>query len=98
MISTLPPFWYALTGTPYDPTASMTPSFIAPVTATSWVRVTDSMLRELSFSNRGEAEQYLQQRGFTQTIDVLVWEAHPPTFVETMRYTTIRIVEMRVHS
>ena len=99
MMSDLPSFWYALTGIPHDPLTSMTPpSFIAPITATSWVRVTDAMLRELSFSTLAQAEQFLQQRGLVKTVDPLVWEAQPPTFVETMMYKTIRIVELRVYS
>ncbi len=99
MISNLPSFWYALTGIVHDPLVSMAaPSFVTPITSASWVRVTDSMLKELSFSSHGEAERFLLQRGFRQTVDVLVWDAVPPTFVETMMYKTIRIVEMRVYS
>jgi len=98
MISDLPSFWYAMTGLPVDPMTIANPSFAAPVTAASWVRVTDAMLRELSFSTLSQAEQFLSQRGLVQTADPLVWAASPYVFVETMQYNVIRIVELRVYS
>lgn len=95
-------------GTPAAPQFSD----LAVVPATSWVPIVDFHQRMLSFSTQGAVEQYIAQKGFVQSSDPLIWVvqpdfntvvdnifASPPAiFVETTRYTQIRVVVMRVYA
>lgn len=98
-----PTNWFALTGVPvqppdvYIPVSTLpNPVFAPTIPASEWVRVTDYHLNELSFSSLVNAETFLMQRGFQRSTDPAVWVSDPPQFIETLQYSKVRIITMRV--
>lgn len=99
----LPSNWYAMTGH-LATTGCAEPPVFSPNPRdqpVGWQRVGDGFGRELSWSTLDQAQNFLIDRGFTQSTDPSqsdIWLATPPQAVEGTRFDIIRIVTLRVYS